>query len=117
VNAKKKKWRVYYGEKWMGTDGEINLSFPSREIARMFCHRANNPPPQSAGIVGEWIACSDTVPEDWVTVLVWANGKATEAYRDPNECKKRNSSGWLDPHTLIEVKGVTHWCGEILPPQ
>jgi hypothetical protein len=70
------------------------------------------------GIVGDWIAVADEMPDDEITVLVWVEGlnDATMAYHDAEVLERRGDTGWVMAGASRALFGVTHWCGEIRQP-
>lgn len=67
-------------------------------------------------VVGEWVACTDEMPDDEIAVLVWLeNGDWDMAYHDSSLIAITGDSGWQAERGPI-LRGVTHWCREIIPP-
>jgi len=73
---------------------------------------------KSCGIVGEWIAVTDEMPDDEITVLVWVEGlnDATMAYHDAEVLERRGDTGWVMAGASRVLLGVTHWCGDVREP-
>lgn len=72
----------------------------------------------SPSIVGHWVAVSEAMPDDEITVLVWDSMHAdgTLAYHDTELLEEKGDSGWVQVGTNRRMLGVSHWCADILPP-
>lgn len=68
------------------------------------------------GFVGEWVDCSEEMPDDEITVLVWLGDDATLAFHDTEIRDRRGDSGWIVAGGSRVLIGVTHWCREICQP-
>jgi hypothetical protein len=68
--------------------------------------------------VGQWIAVTDEMPDDEVSVLVWStmHGEAMLCHHDTEVLERRKDSGWILGDTRRVILGVSHWCADIQEP-